>query len=129
MNSPPKRQSDLLLARCPVALQEPLGHAVRREILRTLNRSSVPLTPADINKAAGADRALSEVSYHCLGLSKSGILRIVATGGSTSHGRAFSSCLIDSVPVADFLAFTARDDHASFKGRPSASRTLGRPHA
>ena len=81
------RLSGHLTARLDPALRDALAHPIRREVLRTLNRSSQPRGVAEI-KAELRTFRLSELSYHLLVLQRSRTVFSMPARGKLNRDRA-----------------------------------------
>jgi DNA-binding transcriptional ArsR family regulator len=91
----------------PQQKREALNHPVRRQILRTLNRSESPLSPGEIASTGLPDSSLSVVSYHARVLRTCGSVSL-STSDPSADERAplYVSNVADDEQVATVLEAT-----------------------
>ena len=100
-----------LAVRLPADSREALQHAVRRQILRALDRDAQMLSASEVVKSGLAPCSVPCASYHLRALEKSGLVEQVASepvGGSMKH--YFSSSIGDRDLVPEVLRDTERSD-------------------
>lgn len=104
------RLSGRLAAKLDPRVQDALDHPVRREVLRTLNRSGRPRGVAEIKTELRAFR-LSELSYHLHVLRRSGAVASHAASGRADRGHArYASEVEDDGRVKAVLRATEQWD-------------------
>jgi DNA-binding transcriptional ArsR family regulator len=92
-----------------------LNHPLRRVVLRRLNASKDPLSPARLAERLCA--SLSDVSYHVTVLRKCGVVEIVKeqqVRGAIEH--LFVSKVVDNQAVQAMLAETEAEDESAYQG-------------